>query len=120
MIREKMISCSSGTRISRKTEFFHTANSRGYMKSFIYLSLIFFVLKKDFKGFKEEIKEYHSEVVCMPEMLVVKAKVREACGDMSVASDFITALNEKVDEIIKKALWRAKENGRRTVMGKDV
>jgi len=56
----------------------------------------------------------------MPEMLIIKAKVKEACGDMSVASDFVTALNEKVDEIIKKSLWRAKENSRRTVMGKDV
>ena len=53
-------------------------------------------------------------------MLIVKAKVKDACGDMSVASDFVEALNEKVDELIKKALWRAKENGRRTVMGKDV
>ncbi|MBW2990962.1 DUF1931 domain-containing protein [Candidatus Woesearchaeota archaeon] len=56
----------------------------------------------------------------MPEMLIIKAKIKEACGDMSVAGDFVTALNERVDELVKKALWRAKENGRRTVMGKDV
>jgi histone H3/H4 len=56
----------------------------------------------------------------MNDMLIIKAKIREACGDMSVATDFITALNEKVSEIVKKAMWRAKENGRRTVMGKDV
>lgn len=56
----------------------------------------------------------------MNDMLIIKAKVREACGDMSVGSDFITALNEKVSELVKKAVWRAKENGRRTVMGKDV
>jgi histone H3/H4 len=56
----------------------------------------------------------------MVEMLIIKAKVREACGDMSVASDFVDALNEKVDEMVKKAVWRAKENNRHTVMGKDV
>ncbi len=56
----------------------------------------------------------------MPEMLLVKAKIKEVCGDMSVSSDFVEALNEWVNEIVKKALWRAKENNRRTVMGKDV
>ena len=56
----------------------------------------------------------------MTEMLIIKAKVKEACGSMSVASDFIVDLNEKVNELVKKALWRAKENSRRTVMGKDV
>jgi histone H3/H4 len=56
----------------------------------------------------------------MVDMLVVKAKVREACGEMSVSSDFAEALNEKVFEMVTKAVWRAKENGRRTVTGKDV
>ena len=56
----------------------------------------------------------------MVEMLVIKAKVREACGDMSVSSDFVDVLNENVNELVKKAIWRAKENNRRTVMGKDV
>lgn len=56
----------------------------------------------------------------MSEMLIIKVKVKEACGEMSVATDFIDALNERVNEIVKKSIWRAKENGRRTVMGKDV
>ena len=56
----------------------------------------------------------------MVETLIVKAKVREACGDMSVSADFADALNEQVNELVKKAVWRAKENGRRTVMGKDL
>jgi histone H3/H4 len=56
----------------------------------------------------------------MTELLIIKAKIREACGDMSVASDFVEALNEQVSELVKKAIWRAKENNRRTVMGKDV
>jgi len=53
-------------------------------------------------------------------MLIIKAKIREACGDMSVASDFVETLNDRVDEMVKKAIWRAKENSRKTVMGKDV
>jgi len=56
----------------------------------------------------------------MSEMLVIKVKVRESCGDMSVGSDFVEALNEKVNELVQKAIWRAKENGRHTVMGRDV
>jgi histone H3/H4 len=56
----------------------------------------------------------------MTDLLIIKAKIREACGDMSVASDFVDTLNERVSEMVKKAIWRAKENGRRTVMGKDV
>ena len=56
----------------------------------------------------------------MAELLIVKAKIKEAVGDMSVATDFVESLNEKVNELVKKAVWRAKENSRRTVMGKDV
>ncbi|MBN1792842.1 DUF1931 domain-containing protein [Candidatus Woesearchaeota archaeon] len=56
----------------------------------------------------------------MVELLVVKAKVREACGDMSVSADFSDVLNEKVNQMVQKAVWRAKENSRRTVMGRDL
>ena len=56
----------------------------------------------------------------MVETLIIKAKVREACGDMSVASDLVDVLNDRVNEMVQKAIWRAKENGRRTVMGKDI
>jgi histone H3/H4 len=56
----------------------------------------------------------------MSEVLIIKVKVKEACGDMSVATDFLEVLNEHVNDVVKKAIWRAKENGRRTVMGKDV
>ena len=34
----------------------------------------------------------------MPEMLIIKAKIKEVCSDMSVAADFVEALNEKVNE----------------------
>lgn len=56
----------------------------------------------------------------MAELLIVKGKIREVCGEMSVSSDFAEALNDKVNDLVKKAVWRAKENGRRTVMGRDL
>ncbi len=57
--------------------------------------------------------------------LVVKAKVKDymeqAAGEkISVASDFVDALDEKVQALIKDAVRRAKANGRKTVMAKDL
>ncbi len=56
----------------------------------------------------------------MSNLLIIKAKIKDACSGMSISSDFVDVLNEKVNELVKKAVWRAKENGRRTVMSKDV
>lgn len=71
-----------------------------------------------------KLKPWTGNIICgvviMNDMLIIKAKIREACGEMSVATDFVEKLNEHVTEVVKKAIWRAKENGRRTVMGKDV
>lgn len=57
--------------------------------------------------------------------LIVKAKVKDfvlqAAGEnLSVASDFSDALNEKVQELVKNAIGRARANGRKTIMAKDV
>ena len=56
----------------------------------------------------------------MGEMLVVKAKIKEVAGNVSVAGDFAEALNEKVHALIKDAVARAEGNNRRTVMAKDL
>lgn len=53
-------------------------------------------------------------------MLVVKAKIKEVAGDISVAGDFAEALNEKVVALVKDAVKRAEANNRRTVMAKDL
>ncbi len=53
-------------------------------------------------------------------MLVVKAKIKDVAGDLSVASDFADALNEKIESLVKEACKRAMANGRRTVMAKDL
>jgi histone H3/H4 len=56
--------------------------------------------------------------------LVVKAKIREyAKVDdkvLNVSGDFADKLGEKVEILIKDACRRAKENGRSTVMAKDL
>ncbi|MFH1134094.1 MAG: histone-like protein [Nanoarchaeota archaeon] len=53
-------------------------------------------------------------------MYVVKAKIKDAIPNFSVASDFPEALNAKVEAVIKEAARRAEENGRKTVMPKDL
>ena len=53
-------------------------------------------------------------------MLVVKAKIKDVAGNYNVAGDFADALSKKVEHLIKDACERAKANGRRTVMSKDI
>jgi len=56
--------------------------------------------------------------------LVVKAKIREyAKVDdklLNVSGDFADALSMKVEHMIKDACKRARDNGRSTVMAKDL
>ena len=57
--------------------------------------------------------------------LVVKTKIKdhidEAAGErMSVSTDFSDALNERVLLLVQQAIKRAKGNGRKTVMAKDI
>jgi len=56
----------------------------------------------------------------MADLLVVKAKVKEFAKGMNVAGDFAEALNKVVEELIKKAVERAKANKRTTVMPQDL
>ncbi len=52
--------------------------------------------------------------------LVTKAQIKQVVGDINISEDFYPALNHEVERIIKKALERAKANGRRTLMARDV
>lgn len=52
--------------------------------------------------------------------LITKSQVKQVVGDINISEDFYPALNIEVERIIKKALERAKENGRRTLMARDV
>jgi hypothetical protein len=66
-----------------------------------------------------ELKPNH-EVVIMADSLVVKAKIKDAAKGFNVAGDFADALSDKVQQLINDACERAKANGRRTVMSKDI
>lgn len=75
---------------------------------FIYLFSLFF-----FVGYK------HSRGVIMVD-IVVKAKIKDLASGYNVAGDFAEELDKQVKDMIQKAISRAKANGRRTVMAKDL
>ena len=57
--------------------------------------------------------------------LVVRTQVKEilkesGLGLDNLSGDFMGKLDEEVKQLILDAAKRAKENGRRTIMGKDV
>lgn len=56
----------------------------------------------------------------MADSLVVRTQIKKRIGELNLAGDLMPTLNSKVEELIKKAIERAKANGRKTVMGKDV
>jgi histone H3/H4 len=59
--------------------------------------------------------------------LIVKSNIRKAVKELdkenalsSVAEEVGTALERKVEEILKDGIKRAKENGRRTLQARDI
>lgn len=52
--------------------------------------------------------------------LYVKNNVKKALGQMRASEDFWTALEKFLNEAIKKAIERAKANGRKTVRASDL
>ena len=58
-------------------------------------------------------------------MLIVKAQIKEVVKSTgthvdNVSADFGDKLNEKAVELVREACRRAKENGRKTAMAKDL
>jgi histone H3/H4 len=58
-------------------------------------------------------------------MITVRTQVKEIVketnlGINNISEDFIKRLDEKVKKIVEEACQRAKANGRKTVMGKDI
>lgn len=49
-----------------------------------------------------------------------KSGVRDAASGVNVGSDFYDALDDRVKDLISRAVDRAEENGRRTVKARDV
>ncbi|MBS3117081.1 DUF1931 domain-containing protein [Candidatus Woesearchaeota archaeon] len=59
----------------------------------------------------------------MNNMITVRTQVKDIMKEAAMenmSGDFIDKLDEKVKQLILDAIRRAKENGRRTVMGKDI
>jgi histone H3/H4 len=52
-------------------------------------------------------------------MIINKSKVKEET-ELSVSEEFLQELDKGVLEMIKRAQKRAKQNGRRTLFGRDV
>lgn len=52
--------------------------------------------------------------------LIVKSSVKEAAGEMNVASDFYDALNDEVEQLLEDAAARAEGNNRKTVQPEDL
>ena len=52
--------------------------------------------------------------------LIVKSKVKEYVGDMSVGADFYEGLNAEVAKLIDQAKERCKANNRSTLKKRDV
>jgi histone H3/H4 len=58
-------------------------------------------------------------------MIAVRTQVKEilkeaGLGVEQISGDFMSKLDERVTRLIIEAAERAKDNGRRTVMGKDI
>ena len=59
----------------------------------------------------------------MVDNIIVKVKIKDAAkehGINAVAGEVSNALNEKVNQIIKRACERAKANARNTLMARDI
>ncbi len=52
--------------------------------------------------------------------IVVKAQVKSLTQGYNVSSDFVDELDKKVHGLVKGAIERAKANGRKTVMARDL
>ncbi|MBD3387352.1 MAG: DUF1931 domain-containing protein [Candidatus Altiarchaeales archaeon] len=52
--------------------------------------------------------------------LIVKSKVKEYVGDMSVGADFYEALNGEVSRLIDRAKQRCRDNNRSTLKARDI
>lgn len=58
-------------------------------------------------------------------MVVVRTQIKDILKDSgtdvdNISSDFYDKLDEKVKQLILESVRRAKENGRKTLMGKDI
>ncbi len=56
-------------------------------------------------------------------MIVARTQVKDIlkeAGIRNMSADYLERLSEKVRQIVEESAKRSKENGRRTVMGRDI
>jgi len=56
----------------------------------------------------------------MADLVVVKAKIKDVAKGANVSGDFAEALDKFAKDCLKDAVKRAEDNGRKTVMAKDI
>jgi histone H3/H4 len=59
------------------------------------------------------------EIEMMVTTAAVKRRIKEH-GDVNVAGDFAAVLNREVDDLLRRAVQRCTNNGRKTVRGADL
>ena len=52
--------------------------------------------------------------------LVVVSSIKKVVKKINISSDVPSALNKKIEQLIKEAVQRARANGRKTLQGKDI
>ena len=52
--------------------------------------------------------------------IVVRTQIKEITKTMNISNDFQDELEKKVIDIINKAMWRAQQNKRTTIMARDL
>jgi len=52
--------------------------------------------------------------------LIVVSNIKKVAKKINIAGDVPSALNRKIEQVIKEAVQRAKANSRKTLQGKDI
>ena len=52
--------------------------------------------------------------------IINRSELKKIVGDFKISNDFYPVLSEKTEELIRKAMERAKQNQRRTLMSRDL
>ena len=58
----------------------------------------------------------------MTEILVIQSKIRDMikADGCATSQEAVEALSKEIERVIKRAVERAKDNGRKTVKGQDI
>lgn len=58
----------------------------------------------------------------MAEILIIQSKIRDMikADGCATSQEAVEALSQEIEKLVKRAVTRAKENGRKTVKGQDI